>query len=99
MRAILLCAALSGLLAGCEPTCANTCDKLLSCSDDGTVEQPRVNDNDCEAACKNEQDLYEKDWEDTQLSDAFSDMKKCVRDSSCEDIDAGVCYDSDLYIF
>lgn len=83
-------------LSGCEPTCASTCEKLLSCEE---VEQPRVAEEDCEAACLVQQELYEEDWENQQLRDALGDAKRCVRDEECEAIADGACYDPDLYIF
>ena len=99
MGRITLALALGGLLlAGCEPTCASTCDKLLSC-EDGTVDQPRVSDEDCENACELQQSLYEDDWENGVLREEFADMKRCVADEACEAIADGACYDPDLYIF
>lgn len=83
-------------LSACEPTCKATCRKLLACDD---VNSPRVSQDDCEYSCTTQQNLYEQDWEDTQLREALADAKRCVSASSCEDIAAGVCYDEDLYIW
>lgn len=83
-------------LAGCEPTCRNTCQKLLACEG---VETPRVPESDCEYSCEAQQALYEDDWEDQQKRDALADVKRCVIDSECADIADGACYDEDLYIW
>ncbi len=93
--------ALLGLLvlgAGCEPTCRNTCEKLLDC-EDTTVDQPRVSLDECEDACEVQQALYAEDWENEQLRDGLADLKRCVRDEECDAIAEGACYDPDLYIF
>lgn len=86
------------LLPACEPTCASTCDKLLAC-EDGTVDQPRVSDDECESACELQQALYEDDWENGQLREDFAELKRCVSDETCEAIADGACYDPDLYVF
>lgn len=97
MRALLLAGlAAATLLPACEPTCRTTCKKLLDCEG---VEQPRVALQDCESSCEIQQDLYEDQWDDAALADAFADAKRCVRDESCDAIADGVCYDEDLYIW
>jgi len=76
----------------CEPTCENTCRKLLDCE----LSTPRVSLDDCSSACTITEQMYDE-WEDTQLQDDFADFKTCVREESCSDIDEGVCYDDGLY--
>lgn len=83
------------LAAGCEPTCKQTCDKLLECEE---VETPRQAERDCQASCELQQQLYE-DWEDTQARDALGELKACVRESECAAIADGACYDPDLYLW
>lgn len=83
------------LLGGCEPTCARTCDKLVECEE---VETPRMSSEVCEDSCETQQSLY-LEWDDTQLQDAFSTYKQCVRASTCEEIAEGVCYDEDIFLF
>ncbi len=85
---------LIGVLSGCEPSCEKTCKKLLDCD----LDTPRASQDDCESACAIDEKLYE-DWEDTQLREDFADYKRCVKDETCADIEAGVCYDDDLYAF
>ena len=91
----VLLGALLALAAGCEPTCKNTCEKLLACEG---VETPRLSLNDCTDACEEQEALYIR-WDDTQLQDAFADYKTCVKEEACAAIDDGVCYDEDLYAF
>lgn len=83
-------------LAGCEPSCKNTCEKLLSCEG---VDQPRVAQEDCEASCDNQATLYEEDWENQQLANELAAAKECIIDSECADIAAGDCYNPDLYVW
>jgi hypothetical protein len=82
-------------LVGCEPSCEDTCEKLLSC--DG-VESPRVSERECERACTTQQELY-LSWDDVDLQTAFSDHKRCLDEQECSAIANGVCYDERLYAF
>lgn len=97
MKAIL-CVAVLSMAVGCEPTCKNTCEKLLEC-DDTTVDQPRVSVDECEDACEAQQNLYAEDWENQQLRDELGDYKSCVMDNECEDIADGACFNPNLQIF
>lgn len=90
---IALLLSLIGFLAGCEVSCENTCEKLLSCS---SVETPGVSPTDCEQACTSQEILYEG-WEDQAKRDALSEYKTCVSDSTCDAIAEGVCYDENIY--
>jgi len=92
---ILLLALVAALATACEPTCKQTCKKLIDCD---SVDTPRQGLNECQAACEVQGRLYD-DWGDTQKRAAFADMKRCITDSQCDDIDAGVCYDEDLYVW
>ncbi len=96
--ALALFGAALALLGGCEPTCASTCEKLLEC-EDGTVDQPRVAQDECEASCETQQSLYEDDWENEILRDELAELKRCVRDEECDAIAEGACYNPNLYIF
>ena len=92
---VLLLSATSFALAGCEPTCKDTCRKLLECDE---VDTPRVALEDCTASCTVQSELYE-DWQDTQLRESFADLKQCVIDNECDTIADGVCYDEELFIW
>lgn len=87
---------LAGLaLIGCEPSCEETCEKLLSCDE---VESPRVSERECERACTTQEELY-LSWDDVELQQAFSDHKRCVDQEECGAIAEGVCYDERLFAF
>jgi hypothetical protein len=83
------------LASGCDPSCASTCDKLLSCEEVSTA---RLAANDCEAACLVQEKLYE-DWDDIELRASFADLKTCIADEACGDLVDGACYDDELYPF
>ena len=85
----------AALLGGCEPTCQETCNKLLDCDH---VDTPRLSLEECESTCRNEEDLYEG-WDDDGKRDKLGDMKRCIADESCSDIADGVCYDPDLVLW
>ena len=91
---LILCIAPT-LLVGCEPTCKETCRKLLECEE---VQTPRLALEDCTASCTVQGELYE-DWQDTQLRQSFADLKTCVVDNECDRIADGVCYDEELFIW
>jgi hypothetical protein len=96
-RAFPLLIALAALpLVGCEPNCAKTCKKLLSC-DDIDTEVSEV--EECEATCEIQQSLYD-DWgEDSIERKAFGELKQCIKDNECTAIADGECYDDELYIW
>lgn len=91
----LIAAALLPLLAACEPTCKQACDKLLECEE---VETPRQALEDCRTSCELQQALYE-DWEDLQAREALADLKSCVMGAECSEISEGVCYDQEVYVW
>lgn len=80
-------------LAGCEPSCESTCEKLLACDD---VETPLVSQTDCESSCSSQEILYES-WEDEDKRQALADYKTCVSDETCSAIAEGACYDEAIY--
>ena len=80
---------------GCEPTCENTCEKLLECDE---VDTPRVSEDDCTTSCIIQEEMYE-DWEDAQLREAHGDAKQCIKDNTCEDLATGTCYEDELFIW
>ena len=95
MRAWLVGAVALGCFAtGCEPSCAQSCRKVIACD----LESQRVVQDECEASCVFQERLYE-DWEDEAKQDAFADHKRCLARESCDDIVAGVCYDEQIFLF
>ena len=98
MRSRLVALALVfGGLAGCNATCQQTCRQLIvecdGVSHEGTTQ------NDCEAQCEDQRTLYEDIWEDEDLEQRHDDYRNCVVDSTCEDIEDGVCYDEELFAY
>lgn len=91
LAALALLAAL--LAPGCTPTCDQTCKKLVSCEG---VETAGLSEELCVEDCQQQEALIDY-WEDTQLLEQLDASRRCVRDNTCEDIAAGVCYDPDLY--
>ncbi|MCB9677070.1 MAG: hypothetical protein H6737_18275 [Alphaproteobacteria bacterium] len=67
--------------------------KVLDCGLGST----RVARDECVLSCQQEQQLY-ADWEDETKIEAFKEHKRCLRDSTCEEIEQGVCYDPELFI-
>lgn len=96
-RILSLSAALAGaaFLAGCEPNCARTCRKLLDCD----LNTPGWGQQDCEAACQEQESLFETTWEDPELADGWGELKECIVDEECNAIDNGACYDERFYVF
>lgn len=67
---------------------------MLSCD----LDTSRLALDACIDDCERQNALYEV-WEDTEKQRAFRAHRSCLGRSSCEEIDAGVCYDEDLFIF
>lgn len=86
--------ALLGLAAGCVPTCTETCEKVLDCS----LDSERVSLDECVNQCEDQAALYEV-WEDDDKADLFDEHKTCLSDATCDEIEAGACYDEDLFVF
>ncbi len=83
------------LAAGCEPTCARTCRKLLDCE----LDTPGWGQADCEASCQEQESLFETTWEDPELEDGWGELKECIVDEECTAIDNGACYDDRFFAF
>ena len=84
------------LLGGCKPTCLQVCDKLVDCENPGTE---RMNGVESEESCKRQETLYDDQWTDTQLADAFDAEMACLHDAECADIAAGACYDESVWSY
>ncbi len=83
------------LLSGCTPTCEEVCVRLVDECGSGTE---LINTDECQESCQDQRDLYQK-WDDGGLRDDFDASLECYRDSSCEDISAGACYNQDIWTF
>lgn len=84
---------LAVLLLGCDATCSQTCKKLIECD---SVDATGIERDRCEEVCQDQHDLYEY-WDDEDLQDRFDENRNCIRDSTCAQIDDGVCYDEELF--
>jgi len=81
-------------LAGCAPDCETTCRKVLSCD----IDSPREAIDMCKTSCETETHLYDV-WGDDDKQKAFRDERSCLKQSTCDEIAAGKCYDEDMYAF
>lgn len=77
--------------AGCTPTCAQTCRKVLFSCEFPEAEQVRL--DECEESCLRQEALYDFE-EDEAALDAARRHRQCIGSSSCDEIAAGECYDS-----
>lgn len=83
------------LLAGCQPTCEQVCDKLVACDNPGTE---RMSSPECEESCTTQKETYAR-WSDTQLRATMDDQLSCLDEATCGAIADGACYDEDLWGF
>ena len=81
-------------LSGCAPPCRTTCSKTLRCG----IDSERIAQEECELSCNRELSLYQS-WEDQTKLIAFRKHRRCIFNSSCEEIAAGECYDEELFEF
>jgi len=91
---VALLAALIALSTACKPSCEQVCTKVVDCG--GT---PQLTVDSCKLQCDAQDALIHSDWEDTGLEDRFVAHKRCVSQATCDELDAGVCYDSELFGF
>jgi len=81
-------------LSACNPTCERTCRKVLSCDN---LDSDRVAVDECKLECQSQDRLW-ADWADAKhLDQRFTEHKRCLVSSSCEQIQAGECYDAELF--
>ena len=92
---LLVIIALSSLASGCTTTCSEACDKAIDCQ----LDSPRTSFDACYDDCERQRSLYADWWENDEMSDRFDDHRDCISDSSCEELEEGVCYDDELFIF
>ena len=82
---------------GCTPNCEQTCTKLLSCEEEG-LNTPMMNLDECTSSCASQSNWYE-DNEKVDQQDAFDELKSCISRETCEDLQEGVCYDAEVYVW
>ena len=87
----------SALASGCNPPCKRTCRKVLEC---GNLSTDRLALGACVEDCQKQENTYQ-DWDDEAKEELFVDHKRCLTSSSCEEIEAGVCYEGyeELFAF
>lgn len=90
MRLLLFSAAL--LAAGCAPTCAEVCNKLDRCGFDETVQVV-----ECRTTCERQLSFAQELEDDNAAVKAFNDHRRCIGNSSCDELEAGVCVVDDLF--
>ncbi len=87
------------LLAGCTPTCRQVCRDLLECGVEGTE---TLSLDACEQACSDQDAQYESikdNYDDEGPLQQFEDFRSCVHGATCEELEAGACYDYELFPF
>ena len=92
----------AGLLAGalllgaCNPSCEKTCRQVLKCDN---LDSDRIAVDECKLECQSQERLWD-DWADeNELDNAFTEHKRCLVQSTCDEIEAGECYDDTLFHF
>lgn len=76
--------------AGCAPTCGALCDKL-----DGCGLTTSIGREECRASCETQlADLQAR--EDLDPLQAFDAQRTCIGASTCDEVEAGACWDGEL---
>lgn len=84
---------LAGALTACTPPCERTCRKLLACDN---LETDRVSLVECQLSCEEEVRRVQT-WDDAKFyEDLIGDQRRCLVQSTCEEIERGECYDERL---
>jgi hypothetical protein len=83
-------------LTGCTPSCEEVCDKLVACENEGTE---RMSSAECQESCNDQHALYNEEWDDGQKRDAFDAHLSCLYESECADVEAGTCYDEEIWSY
>ena len=86
------------LVVGCSPSCEQTCSALLACEAEGVLTAPNMNLDECESACSSQENVYNS-WDDESKQAAFDELKSCIVESECSDLNDGVCYNEDVYVW
>jgi len=77
-------------LWGCTATCEDVCTKIHTCDN---IDQGVTNSLDCTSSCRSQQEEADLD----ENTEAFDALKDCLSSKTCEEIEAGVCYEESLY--
>ncbi len=82
-------------LPGCAPSCGQTCKKVLDCE----LDSPRTTTLECRDDCERQRSLYEDWWKDEEKVEQFEEHRRCLMQSTCDQLAAGACYDEELFLF
>ncbi len=88
------------LLAGCEPSCSQTCNQALKCD----VISQGVTKQECVDSCTR-QEVELEVWVEEELDGAqelqlaFDEHRSCVVQATCDELVAGECYNEELFSF
>jgi hypothetical protein len=91
VKGLLTIAILLGI-SGCADTCSSACEALLECD---LLDNASSTQATCQLDCAVQEDV----WDGTELDEPFTDYLGCVSESSCSELNDGVCYDEILYSF
>jgi hypothetical protein len=77
------------VLAACPPPCRQVCRKVLF---DCDLDTERVALDECEDSCERQESLY-RAWDNEALLDLELDHRRCVMQTSCDELAVGGCYE------
>lgn len=92
-RALLGSVVIAVLALACAPSCEEVCRKARTCD-----LSPRLSQDECVEACDRQKTFYEVE-DDKEGQKAYADERQCIAASTCEEIEAGACYDPELFPF
>ena len=95
MRLFLI--ALIPAATACVPPCQQLCRKVLF---DCDLDTERIALEECQQSCERQELLYLQ-WDDGLKFKQYNDHRRCIIRSTCEEIEAGECYDGfeELFLF
>ena len=83
--------------SACVPPCQQLCRKVLF---DCDLDSERVSLDECIQSCERQDQLYLQ-WGDSEKRQLYNDHRRCISNSSCDELADGACYEGfeDLFIF
>ncbi|MGC6494048.1 MAG: hypothetical protein ACON5B_14525 [Myxococcota bacterium] len=93
MRPLLALLIATAGVTACAPTCSESCRKVISCG----VAEPTLSQDECVELCERQRLEVSETDVDEGLEKAFSDHRRCIGSATCEELEAGVCYDPELF--
>ncbi|MCA9491880.1 MAG: hypothetical protein KC621_18235 [Myxococcales bacterium] len=77
------------VLTACPPPCKQVCRKVLF---DCDLDSERVALAECTESCTRQEGIY-RQWKNQDLLDLHLDHRRCVMQSTCDEIADGACYE------